>query len=123
MAAVAERAIGGEIARSGRKDLENFCDHDWSVRADGRFAGGDDFGDCLGIAAEFFVFVFETARVFTGITLAALVRYRIGRGGVSHPGSFSQTPRPREQVSASSGERWIILREWNRFPVDGHTRQ
>ena len=98
MAAIAERAVGGEITGPGSEDLEDFPDHDGAVRADGCFAGGDDFGDRFRIAAEFFVFILEAPRVFTGITLAALVRYRIGRGGVSHPGSFSQTPRPREQV-------------------------
>jgi hypothetical protein len=83
-----ERAIHGEFAGLRREDGENLRDHDGPVRASGRFAGGENFGDGGVVLAVLFVFVGEAARIFAGVTDTAFMRRRIGGNGFGHARSF-----------------------------------
>jgi hypothetical protein len=76
MAAVAERAIHADFARSRSEDFEDFRQHDRPMRAGGGLAGGEDFLDRVGIAGRIvlLVFLLEPARVLAGVTRAAPVR-------------------------------------------------
>ena len=86
--AVAESGIDGDFAGPGRKDGENFRDHDGPVHASGRLAGGDNFGDVRAVATgvQLLVFMLELARMFPAVTHAAFVNSRrVGAGiFVSH---------------------------------------
>lgn len=75
---VAERAIHGEFAGPGCKRDEDFRDHDGPVRAGGRLAGRQHFGDGVGVTLRIalLVFLLEPARVLAGIAHAPLVRSR-----------------------------------------------
>ena len=70
VSAVAERAVDCDFAGLGRKDFQDLRHHDRPVRAGGRLAGGDDFGDGFRITLRIvlLVLLLETARVFAGIT-------------------------------------------------------
>ena len=83
VAAVAERAIHGDFAGLGREHCQNFRDHDRPVRARGRFAGREDFGDGVGVTLRIalLVFLLEPARVFAGIAHAPAMRRRGRRIG------------------------------------------
>lgn len=82
VAAIAERAIDGGCAGSGREEFQNLGDHDRAVRAGGGFARGDDFGDGGGVAGRivFLKFIREVTRVFARVTRAATMRGRDGIG-------------------------------------------
>src|SRR5438128_2690325 len=57
MAAVTKRAINGEFARLRSKDFHDLANHDWTMRARGRFAAGDHLGDVAGITLRCVLFV------------------------------------------------------------------
>lgn len=82
VAAIAEGAIGGELAGVGGEKLKDFGDHDGAVGAGGGFAGGDDLGDGGGVGggAVLFIFVLEAAGIFAGVTGASPVRNGVGGG-------------------------------------------
>ena len=76
VAAVAEGAVDDDVTGSGGKHFEDFPDHDGSRGAGGGFPGGDDLGDCFGVAGRivFLVLLIEPARIPAGISGAAPVR-------------------------------------------------
>ena len=79
--AVAKRAIHGQFTGLGRKRGENFRDHDGAMRAGGRLAGREYFGDGAGITLRItlLVFLFKPARVLAGIAHAPpMRRHRLG---------------------------------------------
>ena len=82
VAAVTEGAVDGEVAGPGTTYFEGFRHHDRDVGPGGGFAGGENFGDGLGVVVrvEFFVFVGELSGVRSGVTRAAAVFLRLGRG-------------------------------------------
>ena len=71
--AVTERAIHRDVAGFGRERLENFRNHDWPMRARRCFSRRYDFCNRCRIAAMFFVFFLEAARVFAAVTHAPFV--------------------------------------------------
>jgi len=75
VATVTERTIDSDLAWPGIQDVQNFLDHDRSMRAGGSFAGGENFGDSFGVTLGivFFVLFFEPARVFAGVAGATAV--------------------------------------------------
>src|ERR1035441_1910852 len=83
MAAVAERAIHADFARSRSEDFEDFRQHDRPVRAGGRLARGEDFLHRVGVAGGIvlLVLLLETTRVLAGVTRAAAMRRGRAFGG------------------------------------------
>ncbi|MBU6183598.1 MAG: 16S rRNA (cytosine(1402)-N(4))-methyltransferase, partial [Verrucomicrobia bacterium] len=69
VSAVAEGAIDSEVSGARLQDVDHLANHDWNVGTGGRFAGGEDLGDGLGMVVwiEFLVFVLEAARIFPRI--------------------------------------------------------
>ena len=57
MAAVAQRAINGEFARPRSKDFQDLANHDRTMRARRRLAGGGHLGDVARIALRRVLFV------------------------------------------------------------------
>ena len=76
MSAVAERAIHGNLPGRRGQDIQDFRDHDRTVRAGGRFPGGDDFLNRLRVELRIalLVFVLKPARIPARVTRAALMR-------------------------------------------------
>ena len=78
MAAITDRAIHSEFARTRSKDFHHLANHDRAMRACRRLAAGDDLGDVGGITLRIMLFVLlrKVSRILSAVPLPPLVFFR-----------------------------------------------
>lgn len=111
VAAVAQGAIDSNVAGLELKRGEAFANHDGNVETSGSFSRGDDFGDGFGVElwAVFFVFIFEAAGVFAGVSFAA----RGARAGVFLVTHSSLVFRLLPQAIFTGLAKWCRMSFWS----------